>query len=70
MESINSTSNIVSKPVLNIPGKLLSKRGLVAYNNTDFKSIINSNAGMNYLKNANSIQNNVYNQTSDVKQPD
>ncbi|MGR3178357.1 MAG: hypothetical protein ACUZ8E_09915, partial [Candidatus Anammoxibacter sp.] len=46
------------------------KRGLVAYNNTDFKSIINSNAGMNYLKNANSIQNNVYNQTSDVKQPD
>ncbi|MGR3318539.1 MAG: hypothetical protein ACUZ8O_08660 [Candidatus Anammoxibacter sp.] len=69
MESINTTSNSVLKPVLHIQGKSSSKPGLVAYNNTDFKSIINSNVGLGYLKNVNNIQSN-NNQISDVKQSD
>ena len=48
----------------NISGRLSNKSGLVAYNNTDFKSIINSNTGIDYLKDVSST----HSQRSDVIQ--
>lgn len=68
MEPVGSTSNSTLKPISDITGKSVTNSTLIAYNNIDFKSIINREIGSSYIKDKSGIQNSPQRQISDAKQ--